>query len=275
MPGTPTLPRRPALDQHGAGGAVPLPLHHRVYIVLRQQIAEGRWEPDTAMPGEHDLSDSFKVSRITIRRALDRLERENLITRRRGSGTFAQPGGEAAPIRQSLSGLLENLLAMGLKTTVRVLELVDCTAPAEVAAALELPPRSMVQKAVRVRSHHGVPFSFLTTWLPEDIGAKFKRADLARRPLLALLEEAGYAAARADQVISARLADTQVAEELRMEVGAALLYVRRQVRDADDRVVEYIQALYRPELYEYHMAMRRVSRSGTSVWSAEDPAPNA
>lgn len=260
----------PTLRMTETEGAVPLPLYHRVYVVLRQQIAEGRWEPDAAMPGEHDLSDQFKVSRITIRRALDRLERENLITRRRGSGTFAQPDGDIAPVRQNLTGLLENLLVMGLKTSVRVLDFSYLTAPSDVAAALEIPPRTVVQKAVRVRAHRETPFSYLTTWVPEDIGRKYKRADMAKRPLLALLEEAGYAVSRADQVISARLADTLVAQELGMEVGAALLYVRRQVRDDQDRVVEYVQALYRPELYEYHMGMRRVSRSGLSVWSAEE-----
>ncbi|MFT8244830.1 GntR family transcriptional regulator [Roseomonas sp. BN140053] len=251
------------------GGDVPLPLYHRIYVVLRQQIAEGRWEADAAMPSEHELASTFAVSRITIRRALDRLEKEKLISRRRGSGTFAQPSGDVAPIRQNLSGLLENLLVMGLKTSVRVLDFSYLSAPAEVAAALEIPPRTTVQKSVRVRLHRDVPFSFLTTWVPEDVGRKYKRSDLARRPLLALLEDAGYAVSRADQVISAKLADTTVAQELRMEVGAALLYVRRQVRDPKDRVVEYIQALYRPELYEYHMGMRRVSRSGKSLWSAE------
>ncbi len=253
--------------ENGAG--IPLPLYHRIYVVLRQQIAEGQWRPDGAMPSEHELAGLFGVSRITIRRALDRLEKEGLISRRRGSGTFAQPGGDLPPIQQDLSGLLENLLVMGLKTSVRVLDFTYVTPPSDVAAALEVPPRTVVQKAVRVRSHRGTPFSHLTTWVPEDVGRCYKRADLARRPLLALLEEAGYAVSRADQVISAKLADTAVAQELEMDVGAALLYVHRQVRDPNDRVIEYIQALYRPELYEYRMGMRRVSRSGRSLWLAE------
>ncbi len=253
--------------ENGAG--IPLPLYHRIYVVLRQQIAEGQWQPDGAMPSEHELAGLFDVSRITIRRALDRLGKEGLISRRRGSGTFAQPGREAPLIQQDLSGLLENLLVMGLKTSVRVLDFAYVTAPSEVAAALEVPARTLVQKAVRVRSHRGTPFSHLTTWVPEDVGRCYKRADLARRPLLALLEEAGCVVSRADQVISAKLADTAVAQELEMEVGAALLSVRRQVRDLNDRVIEYIEALYQPGLYEYHMAMRRVSRSGKSLWSAE------
>lgn len=252
-----------------SGPGVPLPLYHRIYVVLRQQLAEGRWPPDGAMPSEHELAGLFGVSRITIRRALDRLEKEGLISRRRGSGTFARPGADLPPIRQDLNGLLENLLVMGLETGVQVLDFAYVTAPAEVAAALEVPARTVVQKAVRVRSHRGTPFSHLTTWVPEDVGRRYDRAQLARRPLLALLEEAGYAVSRADQVVSAKLADSAVAEALSMEVGAALLSVRRQVRDPHDRVIEYIQALYRPELYEYHMGMRRVSRAGLSLWSAE------
>src|SRR4051812_876575 len=55
---------------------VPLPLYHRVYAVLRQQIEEGRWQPDPTMPSEHQLASTFSVSRITIRRALQRLEKE-------------------------------------------------------------------------------------------------------------------------------------------------------------------------------------------------------
>lgn len=260
-----TTRRAQALEKDAS---IPLPLYHRVYLVLRQQIAEGQWEADAAMPGEHDLALSFNVSRITIRRALDRLGREGLISRRRGSGTFAQPTGDGEPIRQDLSGLLENLLIMGEKTTVRVLDFGYAAAPAEVAAALEVPTRSTVQKSVRVRSHRGRPFSHLTTWVPEEIGTRYVRADLARLPLLRLLEEAGFAASSADQVISARSADAAVAEALRVEVGAALLYVRRQVRDAKGRVVEYVQALYQPEVYEYHMGLRRVSRMGRSHWAA-------
>ena len=51
--------------------------------------------------------------------------------------------------------------------------------------------------------------------------------------------------------------------------GAPLIYVRRTVWDAAGLPVEYIQALYRPDRYEYHMNMKRISRSGQSFWSAE------
>jgi GntR family transcriptional regulator len=246
----------------GAGQARdPLPLYHRVYLLLRQQIAEGAWTSETAMPGEHELAEMHGVSRITVRRALQRLEQEGRVLRRRGAGTFAQPPPPAKR-QENLGGLLEDLLAMGLRTKVRLLSFEYVAAPPEVAAALELPAGSIVQKSVRVRSARGTPFSYLTAWVPEAIGRHFRAEDLAARPLLHLLDEAGAAAVRAEQVISARLADATVATQLRVEIGSALLWVRRQVRDGSGRVIESIEVLYRPDLYEYRIAM---DRSG-GVW---------
>jgi len=211
----------------------------------------------------------FGCSRITLRRALDRLESEGLVLRRRGSGTFARPIASSPPIRANLRGLFENLLAMGLKTKVRLVEFAYVTASAEIAQQLELPSNTIVQKAVRVRSHRGVPFSHLTTYVPEDIGRSYQQLDLAAKPLLQLLERAGVKVSRAAQVITAKLADVSVAPLLELDIGAPLLCVKRQVRDQDDRVVEYIEALYRPDLYEYHMALSRAPETEKLIWAPE------
>jgi len=112
---------------------------------------------------------------------------------------------------------------------------------------------------VRVRAVPSarVPFSHLTAWVPEEIGRRYEARDLATRPLLQLLEEAAGPALRAEQVISAKLADSTVGPLLGIEQGSALLWVRRQVRNGEGRVIEAIEALYRPELYEYTHDMVR------------------
>ena len=237
-----------------------IPLYHQVYLILRQQIVDGVYGADEPMPPEEELRAAFNVSRITIRRAFDRLVAEGYVRRRRGSGTFAQPMAAAASDDADLSGLLENLIAMGLKTQVELIEFDYVPAAADVAARLELPARATVQKAVRVRSHKGKPFSHLTTYVPEAIGRSYKDADLVRRPLLMLLEDAGVKIGEAEQVITARMADAVVAGRLGVEIGAALIRMRRLVRDVAGRPVEFIEALYRPDLYEFKMKLSRVPR---------------
>jgi GntR family transcriptional regulator len=245
------------------------PLYHRIYLVLRQMVLEGRYPPDRAMPGEHELAAEFAASRITIRRALATLEAQGLVVRRRGAGTFARPPAPAEPLREDLRGLIENRLQWGLRTTVRLITFDYVPATPELAALMGLPGNASVQHSVRVRSTRGLPFSYLTAWVPEQIGRRYGRADLAARPLLALLEENGVAIARAEQTISARLADSTVAPLLGVEIGAALLWVRRQVYSPAGQVIEALEALYRPELYAYQIGLVRDG----AMWNPERAEP--
>jgi len=84
------------------------------------------------------------------------------------------------------------------------------------------------------------------------------RADLAHKAMLLLLEESGIELGRVVQTISARQADAQVAHELQVAVGTALLSVRRLVHDADDRPVQLLHGQYRPDRYEYQMELSQV-----------------
>lgn len=141
----------------------------------------------------------------------------------------------------------------------------------DAAAALEIPVGTPAQKSVRVRSAPGsrVPFSHLTAWVPEEIGRRYEARDLAARPLLHLLEEVAGPAARADHLISAKLADNTVAPLLGIEQGSPLLWVRRQVRNGEGRVTESMEALYRPGLYEYTLDMVRED----GLWNPSQDAP--
>jgi GntR family transcriptional regulator len=246
------------------------PLHHQVYVVLRQQLAENAYPPESPMPTENELARLFGVSRITVRRALDRLQAEGLVSRQRGRGTFAQPTLQRPVIQAGLRGIFENLVSMGLRTQVRLVEFGYVGATPEVAAALGVARGAPVQKAVRVRRYKGTCFSHLTTYLPEDLGRSFTEAELVGQPLLLLLERAGVVVSSADQAMSAKLADTIVAPLLEVEPGTALLWVRRTVRDQNARAVEYLEALYRPDVYEYDMTMARVDGAEGRLWAPRD-----
>jgi GntR family transcriptional regulator len=255
--------------------AMPLPKYHQIYLVLREQLHEGRFVQ--GLPGELSLMQQFDVARVTIRRALEQLAAEGLITREPGRGTWPaaqSPAQEAAPVRQAkssrLTGLLENLVSMGLHTSVKVLDFQVILASAEVASALNLDRGAQVQKALRVRSTKAGPLSLITTYIPQTIGAQFGRKDLAKKPILLLLEEAGVKLGRAEQRISARLADADAARHLDVSVGSALLAVRRLIYDDQDRPVQWLHGLYRPDRYEYLMQLSRVGDIDAQVWVSKE-----
>lgn len=237
---------------------LPLPKYHRIYLVLLEQLAEGRFVD--GLPGEHALMAQFGVARVTIRRALEKLSSEGLITREPGRGTRPteatdKTAGTPKASHAQLTGLLENLVSMGLTTTVKVLEVRGVSASESVAQALQVTLGSEVQKAVRVRSTLEGPLSHITTYVPQHLAKAFGRLELSRKPILLLLEESGVKVGHAHQTISAKLADAAVAQHLDISVGTALLAVRRLIFDDAGKPIQWLHGLYRPDRYEYQMEL--------------------
>lgn len=250
---------------------LPTPLYHQIYLILRDQIQDGTFAEGAPISGEESLARQFNVSRITARRALAELAAEGLVTRGRGRGrgTRVNRRDVTPVVRGGVEGLIENLVAMGLKTRVTLLEFAYEPAPPHVAAALRIRPGTEVQRAVRVRSLPDGPFSHLTTYVPAVIGRKFSRRDLSRAPLLTLLERSGVVIGGADQTISATLAGTPVAPWLQTEVGAPLIRISRVVHDTGGQPVEYIVGLYRPDRYQFRMSLDRIRGGDRNTWSAK------
>lgn len=243
-----------------------LPLYHRISTVLIEQIREGRYPPGSSLPGELELAKQFGVSRVTIRKTLDRLERGGLVERRQGRGTFVRSGKATEPVKAEVAGLVENLLAMGLRTKVKVLHFAYEPAPGPVAERLEIPVGTIAQHSIRLRSYKGQPFSYAVTWLPESVGRTFRRGELTSTPLTRLLVRADAAPVEADQRVFARAASDVVAPLLDLEVGAPLLGIERRVRDVQGRPVEHLRALYRPDRYEFELTMRLRPNDPHALW---------
>jgi len=243
------------------------PLYHQIYLVLRQKIVDGTYPFGTTLSGEVDIAEEYDVSRITAKRALNELSVDGFVKRERGRGTTVSFRPSAAPLESSVEGLLENLLAMGLETQITLLEFDYVGANDIVASALAIEKGDNVQRAVRIRHLDGKPMSHLTTYVPEEIGQKFDKKDLSEKPLLSLLERIGVQVSAANQSITATLADAETASLLGINIGDALLKISRIVLDQDHRPVEFITVLYRPDMYQYRMALSRDYGGGVGTWS--------
>ena len=253
--------------KHDFDSASPVPLYHRMYLVLRQRILDGRYPRDQPLPNEHEIAQQSGVSRVTVRRAMERLAAEALIERRRGRGTFVTAYSKAPHFEASLSGLLDNMLAMGLKTQVTVLEFAYVSPPPAIQRDMGIGPSEIVQLAVRVRRYKNEPLCHLVTYVPERIGKTYKAADLSSVPLLQLVEQAGVVTVEADEHITARLADPDVAGPLDVELGSPLLQVTRITRDVNGSPVEHLTALFRPDRYEYRLKMLRRTDDTQNRWT--------
>ena len=167
--------------------AVPSALYVKIKDHLRKRILDGRLKPHDQLPSESALIDQFDVSRITVRQALNDLQKEGLIFKLHGKGSFVSKP-KADQRLASLQGFAEAMSAAGHEIYNRVTGLRDVPAQATVAEKLGLEPRSRVTEIRRVRFLNRSPISFEVTYVPADIGARLAKADLESRDIFLILE---------------------------------------------------------------------------------------
>jgi GntR family transcriptional regulator len=248
---------------------LPTPLYHQVYLVLREKIRRGEIPKDATLPGEQELSQSFNVSRITVKRALNDLAADGLVTRHRGRGTIVAQGTTIPVVKGSFDTLIESLHIMGLETEVELLEVTKVAASGIIAEQLDVPPGTPLQRATRLRKLQGEPFSHLVTYIPGNIAAKFSVKQLSSTPLLTLLERAGAPPYEAEQWITATAAEPSIAAALDVSPGAPLLKIERIMRGPKAVPVQLIHAHYRPDRFQYHVKTHRRRTGDAGVWRDE------
>ena len=75
--------------------AAPGPLYQQIIDGIRREISEGRLESGTPLPSFRVLAEDLLVSLITVKRAYEELERDGVICRKQGLGTFVSENGAA------------------------------------------------------------------------------------------------------------------------------------------------------------------------------------
>lgn len=221
------------------------PVYKRIQNAIRKRIESAELRPGDAVASERELSRMHSVSLMTARHALAGLEREGLVERRRGAGTFV-----AAPKIHfnKLMSYTEHMSSRGLTPRSRVLIAKIIEHNAEVAARLGLPATSTLAKIERLRETDGDPFALETCYLPADEFAELVHAPLARTSLFATLKhDYGVELAYADEEVDATAAEANVADLLSVPRGAPVLRIRQVIYSTKGKATIYVVGFYRSE----------------------------
>jgi GntR family transcriptional regulator len=250
------LKRTPALPAQLLKKRRNIALHHQVFLVLQDGIAERRYAPDEALPGEEELARLFGVSRVTIRAAMETLDALGLVERRQGVGTFARELSGPEPLTIPMMDLLTRSREIVRTTIAHVVEFGFEPAPRHVRVHFHAGPDDLFQRAVRIRSMNDLPIMQVTTYIPEPIGRQFGRDDLEGGSLYAILERFGITFASGEQLVTAAAADPVVAERLNVAIGAPLLKIVRVHFDTIGRPIQHFELLAPPATYQLRMPLK-------------------
>lgn len=230
--------------------AGPVPKHRQ----LREHIV-ALAVPDRAIPSERDLMTRFRVSRATVRRAIDGLVADGLLRRTQGLGTFAvRPRVESS---LHLASFSEDMRRRGLIPTTRLLEIGRHRPPAEITAALGLTSGEKAWRLVRIRLADGQPIAHEDGWYPARLTPDLDEHDLEQESLYRILGESyDLWIDQAVQVIWGETADRELATLLEAPAGGPLLVFRR-TSTASGVPVEEVVSRYRGDRYQVHMELTR------------------
>lgn len=253
-------------------GRGPIPYYHQISAILRDKIATGQFAAEDRLPSEEQLQRMFNVSRATVRQALQALEHESLIERRRGKGSFVAAQKDAVA-EVKMTCLLEDLIALGIPGRNVVSEVGIVSAGRLVAEAMQLPRGQSVFTFQRIVMVHGEPFASHRAFLPVSARDCLREKDLANPHLLRMLaDKCGLEAETAEHSIEAVLADTSQADLLRVDPGTALLSVTRTSCDKTGKPIEHGITLYRSDRTRFHIAQRQRPKHKDS-WSLTARGP--
>lgn len=238
-----------------APGALPL------YAVLREQlkaqILEGRLRPGERLPSESELTEAFGVSRITVRQALNDLQKEGLLVKAHGKGSFVAQPAVALDLTR-LRGLAESLTGAGRTVHTQILSLRHVDAPKDVARAFGMAEGGEVTELQTLRYLDREPLVLSRSWMPRAYGDRLSKADLAHRDILDIYEhDLGVAVGKADVTIGAINADAQHHARLGVAPGAALVVMERKVYSRAGQVVHIEKSAYRADRFSYSLTLER------------------
>lgn len=222
-----------------------LPAYKQIQSTIVKRVERGLLKPGDLVDSERELARIHGVSLMTARHALIALEREGLVVRRRGAGTFVAPPKIHF---NKLMSYTEQMSGRGLAGSSKVLSFGIIHNEQEIAARLALPATGQLVKLERLRLSADEPFALETCYFSADEFAGLSRARLDRVSLFSILEhDYGFEIAHADEEVDATNADAQTARLLDVSVGAAVLRIRQKIYSTRGRPGLYVLGLYRSD----------------------------
>jgi GntR family transcriptional regulator len=238
--------------------------HEKVKQHLQNEIVDGDYEPGDQLPSEKRLCDYFKVSRVTIRHALQTLENEGLIYKKQGIGAFVSDQDLRAGNVQ-LTDFSEDMKKAGLESSSRLISLKKVDPIKEVNQFLNIRPDMKLIQVDRVRLANNKPVAFDITWLPPGYGQLLFDEDLTTQTIYAIIEDKYEIMIQGGSYkITARNADDYIANHLEIAPQSAVLEIDRCSRTTGNKKVYFQKRYYNPQHVSYVLELSRNDNDGVS-----------
>lgn len=214
-----------------------VPLYEQVKDTIAQQIADGQWKPNLAMPNENELARVLGVSPGTMRKALDLLESEGLVVRRQGRGTFvSDPASPSVANRYTMFSTSHGGRTVG---DIQLLEALVAVPTMAERLRLQLNGDDRVYRITRHRSHNGRAFVLENVAMPFALFPNLIERGLAGKNLTEIAPQYAMLLGKGEETLEAALVTPAAASVLGISSGSPVIRLSRIIKTRDGVPVQY------------------------------------
>ena len=235
------------------------PLYAQIAEGVLDRIESGDLSPGDRIPSERKLSRMLGVNRLTVRRALEMLASQGLLSRRQGDGTYVtelkieRQAGRLVPFTRGME-------RRGYLPQAQVVSLDKRPAGVAVAGQLRLSVSAAVYRLHRLWSINQEPVMLEELLVPAQRFPGFDGFDLCQRSVYDVFEaEYGVVVVRARQSLEPVVATEYEAELLGVKAGFPLMLERRLGFDQNDEPVDSGKDLYRGDRFRFVTEFARLA----------------
>jgi GntR family transcriptional regulator len=234
----------------------PQPLYIQVSDLIKDQIAKKFWQLDEMIPSENEFAATYEVSVGTVKKALSKLVDEGILYRRQGKGTFVnRPDFKRSFMRFFRFGADENLEERLLSSKVLSSDII--TPAKRIRSLLKLADNEKTITIKRIRYLNDLPLMLQDLYLPYKIFKGFDEIDISQKLLYPIYDEKFKTPVIwADEYLRPTIADSNVAEALKIDLGDPVISIERIVYTYGDEPVEVRSSIGRGDKFRYHIEIR-------------------
>ncbi|MCJ0930055.1 GntR family transcriptional regulator [Virgibacillus halodenitrificans] len=227
-----------------------IPLYLQLMDELIRKINNKTYQENEKLPSERELCEIYDLSRITVRQALQELEREGYIYKLHGKGTFISSKTYNQKLVQ-LYSFTEQMKMLGKKPTTKVITFQQIPVDDRLAEKMELQPMDEVFQIVRLRLADEEPLMYETSYIPKKLFPKLSKETLENRPMYDIFQEdyqVGVTKAR--EHFSATTVRQEEASFLEMTKDQSAMLIKRYAYHQKN-LIEYTISIARGDKFDY------------------------
>ncbi|MBS4535764.1 GntR family transcriptional regulator [Clostridium sp. D2Q-14] len=233
-----------------------IPLYYQLYDIIVNQIESRVYNEHDKLPSERELCDEYDISRATVRKAMNELEKKGYIYKKHGKGIFVSDHAFKQDLLEFYS-FTEEMKKIGKEPSSEVIDfgIVDTTE--KLSRKLNCHIESRLYKFTRIRLADNEPMMLETTYLPQERFPSLTNEELENKAMYDIFRDKyGVTFSKAEERFRPVITRKNEAELLDINKKIPSMMIERYTYEKDN-IIEYTVGIARGDKFEFRVILKK------------------